>query len=224
VGIYGGIDNGAAPGGPFANSSAAQSAFWAAIGASSPTVTFEGVASLSDLGAGVSAVLTDADASSGLQTTDQHTPEALGFNITSGGNEWLKVAPQFNSATGATVTFNFSSAVQGFGVWFTDTQSNFPGPITIAFDDGTAESLSVTKNGADVSGAFSGGAVFLGFTTDAGFSSVSINTGATDNTRDVWGLDDITMGPPAVPEPGSILLLGTGLAGIAGMIRRKLLP
>ena len=209
VGIYGGIDTGTGPGGPFPNSTAAEAAFWTALSVSGPTVTFEGVANLASLGSGASASIINGDPMSGLQFTDQHTPEPLGFNITAGGNEWLRVVPLFNSS-GASVMFNFSSAINAFGAWFTDTQSNFPGPITITFNDGTSEIVPVPKNGADGSGAFSGGAEFFGFVTDAPFTSVTINTGATDGTRDAWGLDNLTFGDPeitATPEPSTLSLL-----------------
>jgi hypothetical protein len=213
VGIYGAVDTGAGPGSPWPNSTAAQAALWAALSVSSPTITFEGVSSLASLGSGVSATLTGQDAMSGLQTTDQHgPPEPLGFNVTTGGNSWLKIVPQWGTPTtpspGATLTFNFSSGVTGFGLWLTDTQVDFPGPITVSFNDGAPEQLSVTKTGD------TGGTAYFGFTTNAPFTSVSINTGQIAGTlgaeRDSFGVDNITIGNAAAvatPEPSTLSLL-----------------
>ncbi len=223
VGIYGGIDTGVGPGGTYTNSSAAQAQFWAALGVNSPTITFEGVPSLASLGSGVSATIINGgvdnnNVPSGIETQDMHTPEPLGFNVTPNGNAWLRLIPQFNSS-GASVQFNFSSAINAFGFWITDSQSDLPGPITVTFNDGTAETLNVTKNGADASGNYSGGTLYYGFITNSPFSSVSISTGPTTNKRDVWGIDNITLGdvvePAGVPEPSTwSLLLGAALVGI----------
>jgi len=215
VGIYGGIDTGVGPGGPWPNSTAAQAAFWAALSVSSPTITFEGVGSLSSLGSGVSATLVNADPMSGLHTQNEHPSAAgeyLGYNVTSGGNEWLMVVPQWGTPTapnpGATLTFSFSSGITGFGLWFTDTQVDFPGPITVSFNDGAPEQLTVTKTGD------TGGAAYFGFTTNAPFTSVSISTGPISGTtgaeRDSWGVDNITIGTAAIelsPEPSTLSLL-----------------
>ncbi len=230
VGIYGGIDTGVGPGGTFTNSSAAEAQFWAALGVNSPSITFEGVPSLASLGSGVSATIINGgvdnnNVPSGIETVPMHTGEPLGFNVTTNGNAWLRVIPQFNSS-GASAQFNFSSAIHAFGLWITDSQSDLPGPITITFNDGTAETLNVPKNGADASGKYSGGTVYYGFITDSPFTSVSINTGATTNSRDVWGIDNITFGdpvdPPGVPEPSTwSLLLGAALVGIGLKSRSK---
>ena len=236
VGIYGGIDNGAGPGGPFPNSIAAEATLWAALGVSSPTITFEGVANLASLGGGVSASLLNVDPMSSIQHTDEHafcgTPcimtEPLGFNVTpgAGSTDWLRIVPNFNSAAGASVTFNFSSGINAFGLWFTDSQADLPGPITVSFNDGTFETLSVTKNGLDLSGNSTGGTSYFGFVTDSPFTSVTINTGATNTKRDALGIDDITFGTTGSiivdsPEPSTMGLFAGILLILAVRLKTR---
>ena len=37
-----------------------------------------------------------------------------------------------------------------------------------------------------------------------------------------WYLDDVSVTGPGVPEPGTLMLLGSGMAGLGGVIRRRI--
>jgi hypothetical protein len=217
---FSGADNGAAachpP--PCVNSDAAAASFDAAAGAHG-LITFEGLplGPFVSMGVapGVTVTLTGAEAGSGgIQNTNQHAPTPIGFNTTAGGTEWLQAFPNFNSP-GETLTFTFASPIDAFGGYLTDTQVGFPGSITVTFNDGSSQSLPVTKNDD------TGGAVFFGFTDlGAQIASVTYNTGATGATRDIWGIDDVRFAVPA-PEPASLALLVTGLIGLGIVGRRR---
>jgi hypothetical protein len=141
------------------------------------------------------------------------------------GNNLGSVAFQ----TGAETSFSATTGNYTFaaGGWFKITGNGMDGVPNGAIFTGTFSgpvslALVSSANGTniyDLSGALSG-------TTASGFKTTGVSIqlvidsgkGPFDGSTTV-GSGDSTL---VVPEPGSLGLLGTGLIGVAGVVRRKL--
>jgi hypothetical protein len=215
--IYVGQDDDASTNGPWPNSAAAQAAFLAAAAGFSPvgTINFEnlplGFYTPIAAAPGVSIALNVAsNFGPGASGVSNFTLGNLdGFNVTPGGSQWLG----FPSGS---ATFTFTHPTEYFGFWLTGLQTFYTAGETVAYNGTDGQLLSIPVNR-------SGGAEYFGF-IDAGhpFTSVTINNiPVTGGFFDFYGIDDVSYNNPT-PEPSSLLLLGSGALGLAGIVRRKL--
>jgi hypothetical protein len=217
------------------NSNAASSAFQAApAGPILKTIDFESVPlTVGDhpisLGDGVTLTFTNANTGTPFQTAiTNSTADPSVFNTTPGGANFLEYANAFAAYPGsqtAVATFTFSSAVYSFGAdltgLFGENDPTAPFQYSYQFNDGSAQSIAL--HGPNTSTASTAG--FYGFTDTNAFSSVSLVATITNNDptpNRTWtvyvGVDDVTY---STPEPGSLMLLGSGMAVLAACWRKR---
>lgn len=123
--------------------------------------------------------------------------------------------------SGLAFAIDFSAPVAAFGFYATDI-GDFNGQLTLSLlrTDGTTLTLTVphTVNGPG------GGVIYFGL-IDTANPFTRITFGNTAAGTDFFGFDDMTIGSAqqvsSVPEPATLLLLGTGVVGLAARFRRR---
>jgi Protein of unknown function (DUF642)/PEP-CTERM motif len=135
------------------------------------------------------------------------------------------------------VTLGGGYGVPGSASWTTTITGLTPGYYSLGFEianEGEPPTQTMTatlSGGANATGTFTtttGASLYYWKSWEQEYLDFTATGGNTTLTFSVvnqafdMGLDNITLTPVVVtPEPGTLVMFGTGIVGIAGIIRRK---
>lgn len=120
------------------------------------------------------------------------------------------------------LTITLSHKISAFGLYIVGNGGYLANTFTLNIGLGTAQNSATPDVVIDDVGDV---AYFLGITSTSPFSSATIALTTPGNPGDgpLWNIDDVTWGKSnsAVPEPGTMLLIGTGLVAVAGRLKKR---
>lgn len=121
------------------------------------------------------------------------------------------------TATNGGTTWSFGETVNSFGgLWDLSGPGGSGMGLILTMTDGTstfiAPQISNTTNN------------FWGFVADENFTSAYVAAGTQSGIAETYHIDNLVFGSTSstpVPEPATMLLLGLGMVGLAGIGRKK---
>jgi len=236
AGIYWGFDlgtNNSSTRGPRTNCDAAYNAFKANFGQigvegfetrvpgalpSGSTLTFTGTSALGTISGYTPSALPPI----GPPEVDQVPFGTNGGCYPTDGIRYLSMGMARNSGNlvSEQATITFASAVRGFGLYITDAEyaaSTIPG-LRVNFVGGGYVAMSIMP--APNSSTPSGSLWFVGYaSTSTNIASVALDRYGGSGDR--VGIDTLTVGLDAVPEPATIVALAAGALSLAARRRRR---
>lgn len=190
------------------NALGAQTAFYSNL-TGITTEDFEGMSygdNVATFGSGLTATLTGG----GYVNTVTSGTNGVGRYPISGDNYW---------ESGSSFTITFSEEISAFGFYGIDI-GDFNGQVVLGLTGGGTSTINI-GNSTNIAG---GSVLYFGF-YDLIDTYTSISFTNTASGVDYFGFDDFTVGTieniKPVPEPGTMILFGIGLLGLAGASRRK---